>query len=864
MSKHLFIAEKPSLAKSIALARGKILQARPTKSTTHWTVAEDVVTWVYGHMYQLVPPETYDVKYKNWSNLSALPIVPKNWQRVVIKGRAPQLKAIKSLLKASQIIVNAGDPGREGQLLIDEVLEEMGVSPFTDKVMRLWVPSLTERDLIQALKTMVPNHQKRDLSVAANLRQRADWMHGMNMTRLYTVLAQNSGSNLLISVGRVQTPTLKLVVDRDREIEGFNAVDHFTPTGLFIHDNGKFYADWIIPEDQAGIDHEGRLIDQQLANKVVAEIIGKAGLIEGFSSEKKSKAPPLPHSLATLQAACSKKFGLTAKQTLAAAQALYENFKVATYPRTDSQYLPVSMLKDDVPQITNALKEITNYQGIVSGVDISLKSAAWNDSKLSDHHAIIPTREVSEQKLNSMSQDQRKVFDLIAKGFIMQFYPPQTWLAKTALIAVGEHKFKATGRESINMGWQAVNGKDNDNPQEKGENESQQDLPKMSIGDSVQVESAEVKSKRTKPPAPFNDGTLIEAMSDVHKFVKDVAVKKRLKENDGIGTSATRAGIIETLLTRNFLQRKGKTKLVSTADGRAIIDVLPKEIVDPGLTAVWEAQLEKISRGEASAEEFNEVLVGRIKHWVKVASKQGSIKLNGVESTALTGTGEICQKCGKGAMVVKTIQQGKSKGKKILVCNNWSKDDPLNSCDHTIWPSTKTKNIDPLPGHGDPCSVCQKGQMITRVVAKGKSKGKKFLSCSNWKKGDATSCNHTVWPQRKRTQIEPIEGHGEPCPVCRTGQMLTRVATTAKSKGKKFLSCSNWQKGNSSSCNHMIWPDSKRGQIESIEGDGDSCPKCGRGILVTRVAKNGKNIGNKFLACNNWRKNDPESCNYIK
>ncbi|MTH96197.1 DNA topoisomerase 3, partial [Roseibium sp. RKSG952] len=656
MHKHLFIAEKPNLAKTIADARAKMLGVQPKTGNHCITVGDDAVTWVRGHVYELAAPHEYDPAFKRF-DISHLPIVPDKWKRKPKQDFIGKLNRIRELIRSSDKLVNAGDAEREGQLLIDEVLEEMGVDPFSDRVLRFWASSMAERDLIETLNSLFPNSDKKNLSIAAMLRQRADWLHGLNMTRLYTEIVRNSGVDMLFSVGRVQTPTLKLVVDRDREIANFKPVDHYAPTGFFIHENGKFKADWIIPDDKSRIDPddkyfdlEGRLVDKVFAKKIADDIAGKRGKVESFKSQNKSNPPPLPHSLATLQQECSKKLGLTAQQTLDVAQELYEKHKATTYPRTETQHLPNSVLKDEASGIMSALASSPGFEEIAGNADLKLKSAAWDDSKLSDHYGIIPTSEFSSSKLRAMSPIERSVFELIAKLFIAQFYPAQTWKSNSAVVVVDEHRFKANGRDPISAGWRVVYGAQAD--EEEGDKESDQKLPTMKKSDPVSVERSDITSKRTKPPAHFTDGTLIEAMSNIHKFVSDPEVKKRLKENDGIGTGATRAGIIEKLIEREFIQRKGggKTKKVlSTTVGQSVIDVLPAQVVDPGLTSIWEAQLSKISKGEASADQFTDVLINTLNKFVEQGRKMGTVKVRGADTKALLpGTGNTCPKCGKG------------------------------------------------------------------------------------------------------------------------------------------------------------------------------------------------------------------------
>lgn len=791
----LYIAEKPKLAAAIAEARAKKLGVKAQKGQTEWRVGNDAVTWLFGHMYELANPDQYDQRYKQWK-AEDLPIIPDKWRRSPHKDKSAHLNAIRGLLKQSKIVVNAGDAEREGQLLVDELLEEMGWDPFGPNTQRIWVSSFAERDIIKAIDDQFPNSDKKNLYTAALLRQRADWLHGLNLTRLYTILARNSGANMLISVGRVQTPTLKLVVDRDREIEAFKPTDHYLPSGYFNHANGKFKADWIIPDDYDGLDPEGRLIDKKVAEGIIAKIVGKTGKVESFSSTNKTKPAPLPYSLSALQAECSAKFGMTAQQTLDVAQALYETHKATTYPRSDSRYLPKSILSDEAPGIMAALANTPGFDEAAQRSDLRLKSKAWDDSKVTDHHGIIPTSDFSASKLQKMSPEERNVFGLVAKAFIAQFYPDFAWKSLSAVVGVEGERFKGTGRQVTNIGWKVVYGADFDD--EDDDKEADQTLPTMAKGDPAQVEKGDVSSKRTQPPAYFTDGTLILAMTNVHKFVTDPEVKKRLKENDGIGTEATRSNIIETLISRKFIARKGKNKLVSTQEGRSVVDALPDDVTSPGMTAIWEGQLAKIARGEASDTQFTEVLLKTLSKTIE-RGKESTVKIKGASIEPLPGHGEVCNKCGTGKMLTRMLMKGEHKGKKYLACDGWRKDDP-SSCNNAVWPERKQVDIKPLDGHGDKCPKCSVGHLKTRLISKGDNKGNSFLACDNWSKDNPKSCDYVKWPDKKVTELE---GHGSSCPECNKGTMTTRMINKGDNKGKTFLSCTTYP-----DCKHSVFPDS--------------------------------------------------------
>ena len=816
VTEHLFIAEKPSLAEAVAKARAVQKGVAASKQRGYWEVGDDKVCWLFGHMYEQFAPPDYDGRFKQW-NLDHLPIVPETWRLKVVEDKKDHISGIATLLKGAKNVVNAGDAAREGQLLVDEVLIENGWDPFSDKTLRLWVSSVAQKDLIKALEGMQGNKTKQHLYEAAVCRSRADWLHGMNMTRLYSIKARHAGSDQMVSVGRVQTPTLALVVNRDLEIKNFKPVDHYLPMGRFVHENGKFTANYIIPEDCPGLDPEGRLTDKAVAEEINERISGKTGKIEIYAASDKSKAPPLPYSLSALQTDCSAKFGLSAQETLDVAQGLYEKHKLTTYPRSDSRYLPMSILKDEAPGILESLSQDEGKIGAAArNATPAIKSAAWNDAKVSDHHGIIPTSEVTARKIAGLSGVEAQVFELIAKTFVAQFYPDQRWKSLSATVRVGDDKFKASGRRDIDAGWRKVFTGDHSEEPEEVEEDAGQTLPEMKKDDAVSVEGGDVQSKRTTPPAHFTDGTLIAAMTQVHKFVTDPETKKRLKENDGLGTEATRANMIETLIKRGFLMRKGKNKLLSTLTGQSVVGVLPDEITDPGLTAIWEGALDRVAKGDLDHEAFMEAQVKSLNKRIE-NGKTANVTIKGAKTIKpLEGHGKECPKCAEGQMVTKQIRTGKHKGKTFLSCTRYP------TCESVEWPQPK---IDPLPGHGDDCPTCKEGKMVTRQINKaGPSKGKKFLSCNRY-----PECKAVKWPE---PDIKPIEGHGQPCKKCNEGKMKTReIMKAGPSKGKKFLSCDRYP-----GCDAVIWPEDN---VKPMEGHGKDCPTCGKGKMKTRKSAKG-------------------------
>ena len=590
----LFIAEKPSLGKAIAAQ----LPGPRTPARTHIECGGSVtVTWAFGHLLELAEPDAYlpdtvptnGKGRKKW-RLEDLPIIPETWQKVPKAEAREQLAAIRGLLKNAQEVVNAGDPDREGQLLVDEILEAM---KWKGPTKRIWLAALDPASVQKALGNLKDNSTYKPLRDAAEARGRADWLVGMNLTRAYTLKSNGQG---VVSVGRVQTPTLALVVRRDSEIDGFTAVTFYVPQVTFHHANGTYKAAWKAPADAQGLDAEGRLVNLPAAQAIIQAADHQAGTVKTFDTEDASEPPPPPFTLSKLQAVASSRHGLSAKETLDAAQALYETHKLTSYPRTDCAYLPESQLSDARLVLAAVAQVNPAMAGLVKGADMSLKSACWNDAKIGAHHGIIPTSH-DQVALDALSESERQVYDLIVRAYLAQFYPPHRYTKTVTVTQCGGHEWEARGRTEIAAGWRAVMG-GQDKPVE-----DVQALPLMKVGDNVDWQDGRVDHRQTKPPARFTDGTLIAAMSSVHKLVTDPKIKARLKETSGLGTEATRASIIEVLVKRGFIERKGK-QVLSTESGRILVAALPPALTDPGVTGLWEDFLSEVAAGQRTLAEF--------------------------------------------------------------------------------------------------------------------------------------------------------------------------------------------------------------------------------------------------------------------
>jgi DNA topoisomerase-3 len=617
----LFLAEKPSLARAIA----EVLPGPKVRRDGHILCgSDDVVTWCAGHILELAPPDAYDPTYKSW-RLDHLPIVPRAWK---LDPSAPDLlKNIKRLLPGAARVVHAGDPDREGQLLVDEVLEFLG---YRGPVDRLLISDLNPAAVQRALSQMQPNGRYRGLYEAGLARQRADWLYGINLTRLYTLLGRAGGYDGVLSVGRVQTPVLGLVVRRDQEIEAFQPRAYYTVRAGVRCVAGSFVATWLAPE--AGgpeIDEAGRLLSVERASEIRRAVEGRPAVVVASSREKKAEAPPLLYSLSDLQIDAGRRFGLSPKQTLDAAQALYETRRLVTYPRSDCPFLPEAHHAQGGAVLAAVSANIPSLASHVGAADRTRRSRAWNDKKITAHHALVPT--VVRASVAGLPVAERQVYELVARRYLAQFLPAFEFNETRIELDAGGERFRAAGRETLAAGWTTL-GKplpaEAEKDHEEGERDDAQALPLPREGDGATIERVSVVDRQTKPPRRFTEASLLQAMTGIARFVADPAIKKVLRETDGLGTPATQAQIIETLFERQFIGRRGR-QLVSTNVGRALIDALPNAATRPDMTAVWEAAMRRIVEGKLALPAFTAVVIQQLSELVASGRARGALSVAG-------------------------------------------------------------------------------------------------------------------------------------------------------------------------------------------------------------------------------------------
>ena len=638
----LYIAEKPSLGRAIADVLPK-----PHKKGDGFIEAAngDCVSWCVGHLLEQAEPDAYNPEFKSWK-FEHLPIVPDKWQLKPKAATRSQLTVLKRLVKQANTLVNAGDPDREGQLLVDEVIAYLGVTgDKLHQTQRLLISDLNPQAVKRALTQLRSNREFIPLSTSALARSRADWLYGMNMTRAYTIQGKKVGYQGVLSVGRVQTPLLGLVVRRDEEIAHFQSKPFYEVLAhLATEKQETFSAKWQPSEAcQPYMDEEGRVLVRGLAQNVVSRISDKPALVTQLVAKDKKQNPPLPYSLSALQIDAAKRFGMSAKDVLDTCQSLYERHKLITYPRSDSRYLPVEQ-HNLAPSVLKAIS--SGAAELLQGADAPdplLKSKAWDDKKVDAHHAIVPTEKTAN--LSSLSQRERQLYLHGARQYLAQFYPAYCYSETTVQVTIEGGLFNTKARQDNSLGWKQLFARQEPNGSKASGNKSTEEsagkddeendefigqLPPLKLGQALHCTRGELLEKNTQPPKAFTDATLLGAMTGISRYVTDPEIRKILKETDGLGTEATRAGIIELLFKRGFLQRLGKS-IVSTDVGKGLINSLPASATTPDMTALWEASLNGICHKETSYQAFMQPLLGTLSTLIQNAGAQLPTALNGLQ-----------------------------------------------------------------------------------------------------------------------------------------------------------------------------------------------------------------------------------------
>ncbi len=591
MGRTVVVAEKPSVGRDIARVLKCTQRGQGCLMNDHW-----VVTWAVGHLVTLMEPDELDEKYRKWQ-FDTLPILPEDIPLKVITASRDQYKIVKELINAADTdrLVCATDAGREGELIFRYIYMKSGCrKPFD----RLWISSMTDEAIQEGFRSIQPGAKYDGLFRSAQCRSQADWLVGMNASRAFTLKYDT-----LLSVGRVQTPTLAILVKRRKEIEDFKPEEYATVTADFGDYKGVWFHEKLEPDT-----HIPKI---DAAKAIAAEVKGRPALVLSAETVRKKEPPPQLYDLTSLQRDANRLLGFTAEKTLKIAQSLYETRKALTYPRTDSRYLPPDM----IPRVVQTMKLLPPaYQGLVPGAlpdgKLPVSKRTVDETKVTDHHAIIPTA----QRVNpdTFFPDEKQLYDMVARRMLAAFYPWCEYDATKVITQVdGEkqpHRFRTNGRVVIVNGWHDVpplaEAPKAKRSKKKSDEEEEVALPPLSAGDTRTVKSAAVKEDKTKPPAQMNDATLLAAMENAGKELEDEELARQMK-GSGIGTPATRAAIIERLIKVGYAVRKGKT-LLATDKGVQLIAIMPNEIASPEMTGRWELALDQITDGKQDADKFME------------------------------------------------------------------------------------------------------------------------------------------------------------------------------------------------------------------------------------------------------------------
>jgi DNA topoisomerase III len=710
MAKTLVIAEKPSVGRDLGNALDGVFQRRTledvapkrTRKKTNEEVVDEattkpsrgrardeghflesddyVITWAVGHLVQLADPEEYDEKWKRW-RMADLPIVPPNGFKLVPRDAKSkkQLKLIETLLKREDVdrIINACDAGREGELIFAYLYESVfGVSPSDGgpkPVDRLWISSMTKQAIREGFERLRPGGQLQNLEMAARSRSEADWLVGMNATRAATIRGR-AWVGGVVSLGRVQTPTLAMIVKREREIQAFVPEPYRLVHAAF---DPRYSGMWFEGD-------ETRIFgDLTRAEQIVEKVTGKDGTVESVERKEQSERAPLLYDLTSLQRDANRRFGFSARRTLQAAQSLYEGKKAVTYPRTSSRYLSGDMVAQLKPTAAT-LQPIPDYRAAaeyVLALDQLPLGRVINDAKVDDHHAIIPTD--IDHDVDDFTPDERRIFDLVARRFLAVFHPPARYARTTVITLVEEERFRTRGKVTLEAGWRAVYGVEADSEKQSEDEESEGgEIPALQQGQTVRCVEATFEDKMTRPPPRYTEATLLSAMETAGKLIDDDELREAMKDS-GLGTPATRAETIETLIRREYIERVGKD-LQATPKGIQVVTMLEEhKLTSPEMTGEWEHRLAQIEHGEGDRKAFMEGIAVFAKETVDQIAALDKEKLR--PERAELG---LCPRCG--SVTGEIIRENS----KAYGCTSWkSREEP--GCGFVVWKRVAGRTLTP-------------------------------------------------------------------------------------------------------------------------------------------------------------------------
>jgi len=598
--KTLVIAEKPDMGRNIAA----VIEPKAVNKRSYLEGEHYIVTWAIGHLITLAEPEKYDEKYKRW-NIHDLPILPVTFQLIPYPKTINQLQLIADLAKRCDRLVNACDAGREGQYIFYLIQHYLHLQ---QPVKRLWISDLTAETIRNGFPQLRNEQDFAHLTKAAKARSEADWIIGMNASRAFT-----TKHRVLLSVGRVQTPVLALIYDRQLEIEDFDSQTYYDVVAHFTQQDTTYRGIW----------QGDRLLDKNIAIQIATDTTGQIGHITQYECKETKEYAQKLYDLTALQREANAKLAFSAKKTLDLAQSLYEKHKLITYPRTNSNYVT----EQNIPDMHRALEALrhTQYQQLVEGANKALVNKnnrfICNPAKVEDHHAILPTA----KKAQTLTPDERNLYDLIIKRFISQFYPPAEYKIHTIITAVHSHEFKTSVKEQTHVGWKKIYS---DGQDKQEQDEEWTDLP-FQIQPTIQVQNlqTEVNEKHTQPPKPYTEGTLLRAMESAGKQLENEELREVMKDA-GLGTPATRAATIERLKQVEYITMQGK-RIVITNKGRTAVELIRQAgiqlLTSPEMTGLWERRLHEISRGIAEDKPFMAKVKEFATHIVDQVRKQASV-----------------------------------------------------------------------------------------------------------------------------------------------------------------------------------------------------------------------------------------------
>lgn len=719
----LFIAEKPELGRAIAEALG----SGQREGNAIRCGNGDMVTWCFGHLLTLTDPEDHDETTAKW----AMEKLPLRWpiKHKPIKDKASQIQLIKKLARQASEIIHAGDPDEEGQLLVDEVLDYIG---NTKPVRRVLINDLNKSLVQKAIRNLRDNQDFYGMYQSALARSVSDQVYGYNLTRVYTLAGRKAGANQVLSVGRVQTPILGLVVRRDRAHEDHKA-HYFYEIKARLSSENQFTAKYQ-PNDSTPVDDKNRVIDAAFADQVVAAVRNQTATDIRVKTENKEASPPLPYNLLNLQADAARKFGFSPDKTLKVTQALREQHRLITYNRSDCQYLSNEQHADG-PEV---LKAIAGTAPILTKAaqagDPSIKSRAFNSKNVSAHHAIVPTSHTGNiEKLNDA---ESKLYMLIARAYIAQFWPKHTYRETRVDLKLAGHDFRSISKVTINEGWKKLYKRDADNTEvHEDTSDTTENLEWVKPNSDLLCTEASSEKKETKPPPRYTMAALLKDLARVSKYVTDPKIKALLLAKDedkkgehgGIGTPATRSAIIEQLIKRGYITEE-KKKVISTPLGREFFDLLPAFATAPDMTALWHEQQEDIRSGRMSMQAFVDGV------FEQVANEVNRIKAEGV--TVNAASGRKCSTCNQGQLVRRKGKNGFFWG-----CSAYP-DCKATFPDKRGKPDLQGKKSAKSSEHK--CPECDKG-LIRR---QGKRKGTYWWGCSGY-----PSCSFRAFDKKGKPEL---------------------------------------------------------------------------------------------------------------